>query len=55
MPTKHAKQTSQDFLKLAGKAWTWQGWTEDKHAKHSTEQENTTCKQGLNMPGVTGK
>ena len=55
MPTKHAKQTSQDCLKLDSKAWTWQGWPENKHAKQSTGQENKTCKQGLNMTGVTGK
>ena len=46
MPTKHAKQTSQDRVKLASKAWTWQGWPENKHAKESTGQENKTCKQG---------
>ena len=46
MPTKHAKQTSQDCVKLASKAWTWQGWPENKHAKESTGQENKTCKQG---------
>ena len=43
--TKHAKQTSQDCLKLASKAWTWQGRPENKHAKQSTRQENKTCKQ----------
>ena len=46
MPTKHAKQTSQDCVKLASKAWTWQGWPENKHAKESTGQENKACKQG---------
>ena len=53
MPTKHAKQTRQDFLKLAGKTWTWQRWPDNKHAKQSMAQEIKTCKQGLNMTGVT--
>ena len=45
MPTKHAKQTSQDCLKLASEAWTWQEWPENKHAKQLTGQENKSCKQ----------
>ena len=55
VPTKHAKQTSQDFLKLAGKTWIRQRWPDNKHAKQSMGQEIKTCKQGLNMTGVTRK
>ena len=55
MPTKHAKQTRQDFLKFAGKTWTWQRWPDNKHAKQSMAQEIKRCKQGLNMTGVTRK
>ena len=33
----------------------WQRWQDNKHAKQSTDQEIKTCKQGLHMPGVTGK
>ena len=55
MPTRHAKQTSQDFLKFAGKICTWQRWQDNKHAKQSTDQEIKRCKQGLHMPGETGK